>query len=195
MLIGFSFSASLWSFLVNTLQYSQIITSMKILGQHGEAYKPLVAHLATNWQSQMIILVVPATDGDPVPVPHFGLAMSVPDFHALAERVKAAGIKFVIEPHIRFVGQPGEQVNIVCTTLNSGKSWSISLLKWVQMLDFLQKTLHVVSSHCKMRARIKVHVLCFAVDHVFQRLQWKCDRVQGYDYSKQPLCKVHCGVK
>ena len=147
MLIGFSFLASLWSFLVNTLQYSQIITSMKILGQHGEDYKPLVAHLATNWQAQMIILVVPATDGDPVPVPHFGLAMSVSDFHALAERVKAAGIKFVIEPHIRFVGQPGEQVNIVCTTLNSGKNWSISLLKWVQMLDFLQKSLHVVSSH------------------------------------------------
>jgi extradiol dioxygenase family protein len=69
----------------------------------------------------MIILVVPATDGDPVPVPHFGLAMSVSDFHALAERVKAAGIKFLIEPHIRFVGQPGEQVNIVCNTLNSWK--------------------------------------------------------------------------
>lgn len=88
----------------------------------------------------MIILVVPATDGDPVPVPHFGLAMSVPDFHALAERVKAAGIKFVIEPHIRFVGQPGEQVNIVCTTLNSGKVEASLFSKCVQMLDFLQKT-------------------------------------------------------
>ena len=44
--------------------------------------------------------------------------MSVSDFQALAERVKTAGIKFVIEPHIRFVGQPGEQVNIVCNTLN-----------------------------------------------------------------------------
>lgn len=50
------------------------------------------------------------TDGDPVPVPHFGLAMSVPDFHALADRVRAAGIQFIIEPHIRFSGQPGEQV-------------------------------------------------------------------------------------
>jgi extradiol dioxygenase family protein len=47
--------------------------------------------------------------------------MSVSDFQALAERVKTAGIKFVIEPHIRFVGQPGEQVNIVCNTLNSWK--------------------------------------------------------------------------
>lgn len=50
-----------------------------------------------------------AVDGDPVPVPHFGLAMSVDDFGALAERVQAAGVKFIIEPHIRFKGQPGEQ--------------------------------------------------------------------------------------
>mmetsp|Transcript_8954 Transcript_8954/g.32969 ORF Transcript_8954/g.32969 Transcript_8954/m.32969 type:complete len:189 (+) Transcript_8954:38-604(+) len=50
-----------------------------------------------------------AVDGDPVPVPHFGLAMSVDDFHQLAERVRTAGIEFVIEPHLRFQGQPGEQ--------------------------------------------------------------------------------------
>lgn len=43
-------------------------------------------------------------------MPHFGLAMSVDDFGALAERVQAAGVKFIIEPHIRFKGQPGEQV-------------------------------------------------------------------------------------
>lgn len=52
------------------------------------------------------------TDGDPVPVPHFGLAMSVPEFHTMAERVRAAGVKFIIEPHLRFVGQPGEQVRV-----------------------------------------------------------------------------------
>jgi hypothetical protein len=51
-------------------------------------------------------------DGDPVPVPHFGLALSVEQFHALADRLKAAGIKFVIEPHLRFVGKPGEQVGL-----------------------------------------------------------------------------------
>ena len=45
-------------------------------------------------------------------VPHFGLAMSVPEFHALAECVRDAGIKFIIDPHIRFVGQPWEQVRI-----------------------------------------------------------------------------------
>lgn len=37
--------------------------------------------------------------------------MSVPEFHAMAERVRAAGVKFIIEPHVRFVGQPGEQAS------------------------------------------------------------------------------------
>ncbi|WP_443078293.1 hypothetical protein [Streptomyces sp. SP17KL33] len=35
--------------------------------------------------------------------------MSVPDFHALAERLRAADTTFVIEPYLRFEGQPGEQ--------------------------------------------------------------------------------------
>jgi len=50
-----------------------------------------------------------AVDGDAVPVPHCGAALSVEQFHALAARLKAQGVKFEIEPHIRFVGQPGEQ--------------------------------------------------------------------------------------
>ena len=45
-------------------------------------------------------------DGDPVPVPHFGMALQVEQFHKLAERVKEAGIKFIIEPHVRFEGEP-----------------------------------------------------------------------------------------
>jgi len=48
-------------------------------------------------------------DGDEVPVPHFGLALTVEQFHDLAERVRKAGIKFIIEPHLRFKGAPGEQ--------------------------------------------------------------------------------------
>lgn len=48
-------------------------------------------------------------DGDEVPVPHFGLALTVDEFHALADRLKKAGIQFIIEPHLRFKGQPGEQ--------------------------------------------------------------------------------------
>ncbi|KAL3910880.1 MAG: hypothetical protein SGILL_007512 [Bacillariaceae sp.] len=48
-------------------------------------------------------------DGDEVPVPHMGLALTVPEFHALAERLKSFNIKFIIEPTLRFEGQPGEQ--------------------------------------------------------------------------------------
>src|SRR5512139_62424 len=48
-------------------------------------------------------------DGHDVPVPHFGLILSVPDFHDLAERLRAAGTVFVIEPYLRFAGEAGEQ--------------------------------------------------------------------------------------
>lgn len=46
-----------------------------------------------------------AVDGDPVPVPHFGLALSVRQFHDLADRVQQAEVKFVIQPHLRFEGR------------------------------------------------------------------------------------------
>lgn len=48
-------------------------------------------------------------DGHEVPVPHFGLLLSTEDFHALAARLRAAGTAFVIEPYLRFAGEPGEQ--------------------------------------------------------------------------------------
>ncbi|AXK33515.1 glyoxalase [Streptomyces armeniacus] len=48
-------------------------------------------------------------DGHDVPVPHFGLLLTVPEFHTLAERLRAADTPFVIEPYVRFEGQPGEQ--------------------------------------------------------------------------------------
>lgn len=48
-------------------------------------------------------------DGDEVPVPHAGLALTVEQFHALADRLRGAGVKFIIEPHLRFRGAPGEQ--------------------------------------------------------------------------------------
>lgn len=48
-------------------------------------------------------------DGHDVPVPHFGLILDVGRFHALAGRLRAADTRFVIEPHVRFAGQPGEQ--------------------------------------------------------------------------------------
>ena len=51
-------------------------------------------------------------DGHDVPVPHFGVVLDMGDWNALAERLRAAGISFVIEPHVRFVGQPGEQATM-----------------------------------------------------------------------------------
>ncbi len=48
-------------------------------------------------------------DGHEVPVPHFGLVLSVPGFKELAGRLQAAGVSFVIEPYVRFPGEPGEQ--------------------------------------------------------------------------------------
>lgn len=50
-------------------------------------------------------------DGDEIPVPHFGLALTEDQFHELAQRVRDAKptIPFIVEPHLRFKGQPGEQ--------------------------------------------------------------------------------------
>ena len=48
-------------------------------------------------------------DGQQVPVPHFGLILTVERFRELSERLRAAGARFVIEPHVRFEGEVGEQ--------------------------------------------------------------------------------------
>ena len=53
-----------------------------------------------------------AVDGHDVPVPHFGLVLDMHAWKRLAERLKAAGVAFVIEPTIRFEGQPGEQATM-----------------------------------------------------------------------------------
>jgi extradiol dioxygenase family protein len=45
-------------------------------------------------------------------VPHFGVVLDWDDWHRLAERLKAAEVGFVIEPHIRFKGQVGEQATL-----------------------------------------------------------------------------------
>ena len=44
-----------------------------------------------------------------VPMPHFGLVLQKADWQALANRLQAKQMKFVVEPHLRFAGQPGEQ--------------------------------------------------------------------------------------
>jgi len=54
-------------------------------------------------------------DGHAVPVPHFGLVLEMPDWEALATRLKSAGVAFVIEPHVRFRGMAGEQATMFLT--------------------------------------------------------------------------------
>ena len=53
-----------------------------------------------------------AVDGHDVPVPHFGVVLTMTDWQTLSERVAAAGVRFGIAPHIRFKGQPGEQATM-----------------------------------------------------------------------------------
>lgn len=53
-----------------------------------------------------------AVDGHRVPVPHFGIVLEMAHWRALAERLAAAGTEFVIEPHVRFEGQAGEQATM-----------------------------------------------------------------------------------
>jgi len=67
----------------------------------------LVAHLDTSGASA--IRLTNPVDGDDVPVPHFGVILDPAPWHALAARLRQHGIDFVIAPHTRFAGEPGEQ--------------------------------------------------------------------------------------
>jgi extradiol dioxygenase family protein len=51
-------------------------------------------------------------DGEHVPIPHFGVILGMAEWRALAERLRAAGQRFVVEPHVRFEGQVGEQATM-----------------------------------------------------------------------------------
>ncbi|MBU1191694.1 MAG: VOC family protein [Gammaproteobacteria bacterium] len=51
-------------------------------------------------------------DGKAVPVRHFGAVLDWKDWHALAERLRQSDVAFLIEPHIRFAGQVGEQATL-----------------------------------------------------------------------------------
>ncbi len=53
-----------------------------------------------------------AVDGDAVPVRHFGAILSMQDWEQLADKLRAVGTRFIIEPHVRFKGQIGEQATM-----------------------------------------------------------------------------------
>ncbi|MCU4121673.1 VOC family protein [Variovorax sp. N23] len=69
----------------------------------------IVAHLAPDECANSALSQV---DGHGVPVRHFGAVLSIPQWEALAAKLKAAGTEFVIEPYIRFKGEPGEQATM-----------------------------------------------------------------------------------
>ena len=51
-------------------------------------------------------------DGESVPVPHFGVVMTLPDWQALQQRLRERDVRFLIEPTVRFKGEPGEQATM-----------------------------------------------------------------------------------
>ena len=51
-------------------------------------------------------------DDHDVPVPHFGAVLDLNSWTRLSDKLKAANIRFVVEPHIRFKGQVGEQATM-----------------------------------------------------------------------------------
>lgn len=53
-----------------------------------------------------------AVDGHDVPVPHFGVVLPWKAWQTLAERLRSSGVRFQIEPGIRFAGQVGEQATM-----------------------------------------------------------------------------------
>ena len=69
----------------------------------------IVAHLSADAKA---VTITNPVDGHDVPVPHFGVVLTMPQWEDLAARVTAAGIPFGIAPHIRFKGQPGEQATM-----------------------------------------------------------------------------------
>ena len=72
----------------------------------------IVAHLVRKEPAAPSAPASNAVDGHDVPVPHFGIVLAMDEWHALAERLTAAGTHFPIPPHIRFAGQVGEQATM-----------------------------------------------------------------------------------
>ncbi|MCV9386849.1 VOC family protein [Reichenbachiella ulvae] len=68
----------------------------------------LVLHISDQAQAENHNPV----DGHAVPIPHFGVVLTMEDWKELADRLKKAAIEFIIEPYIRFEGEPGEQATM-----------------------------------------------------------------------------------
>ena len=69
----------------------------------------IVAHLAPGEAGHRH---TSAVDGDNVPVRHFGAVLAMDEWESLAKKLRGAGMKFIIEPHVRFKGEVGEQATM-----------------------------------------------------------------------------------
>ena len=69
----------------------------------------IVTHLVENGAG---VRAENHVDVDEVPVPHFGIVLPMTDWRNLAKSLKRKGVKFVIEPKIRFAGEVGEQATM-----------------------------------------------------------------------------------
>lgn len=69
----------------------------------------IVAHLAPETSFRQHKNHV---DGDEVPVPHFGVILQMKQWQDLADKLKSRNITFIIEPHVRFKGEVGEQATM-----------------------------------------------------------------------------------
>lgn len=69
----------------------------------------IVAHLDANSTG---VRLANEVDSDHVPVPHFGVILSMDDWSSMAERLHSHGVDFVIEPKVRFKGEVGEQATM-----------------------------------------------------------------------------------
>ena len=69
-----------------------------------------VTHLNPNLgRDGQVQRVLNGVDGHGVPVPHYGVVLEIEQWEALRERVQGFVEEFVIEPYVRFEGEPGEQ--------------------------------------------------------------------------------------
>ncbi|MDX2270825.1 MAG: VOC family protein [Cyanobacteriota bacterium] len=69
----------------------------------------ITAHLSLSSSPTSVSNVV---DGKAVPVQHWGVILEMTQWQAFADHLKGQGIPFLIEPHIRFVGEVGEQATL-----------------------------------------------------------------------------------
>ena len=72
----------------------------------------LVCHLHVDSSNQNPVATSSQVDDHDVPVPHFGAVLDLDSWARLSDKLKAANIRFVVEPHVRFKGQSGEQATM-----------------------------------------------------------------------------------